>query len=239
MDLTSEIKGFCRNNGADLVGIADLEPLKKGLPVIPESLLDLFTYGVSIGIRLKDEIIEGISSCPTPEYAQHYRNVNMALDGLASLVVQWIAEKGFNAKAVPASQIVDETDLLGNISHKAVARIAGLGWQGKSLLIINPEFGPRFRLATVLTDMPLKADGPVENRCGECMECVNACPASAIRNAFTDSHYACREVAVDLEKCNSKLFEFKVMPGIGARICGVCIKVCPYGKQAPAHTNEP
>ncbi len=71
-----------------------------------------------------------------------------------------------------------------HISHKAVARMAGLGWQGKSLLLINPEYGPRVRLVTILTDMPLTPDGPVKNRCGACLECVQACPASAIKNAL-------------------------------------------------------
>ena len=49
-------------------------------------------------------------------------------------------------------------DLFGNISHKAVARTEGIGWQGKSLLIVSPQYGPRIRLATVLTDMPLEPD---------------------------------------------------------------------------------
>lgn len=230
MDLTPEIRSFCRESGADVAGIADLEPLKNRLPVMPEDLLAPFTNGVSIGVRLNDEVIDGISDFPTPEYAELYRSVNAVLDGIASRVAVWIAEKGFNAKAIPASQIIDEERLMGNISHKAVARLAGLGWQGKSLLIISPRFGPRFRLATVLTDTPLVSDHPLENRCGKCMECVDACPARAIKNASTDSHYSSRDVAVEMEKCNGKLHEFKAMPGIGVRVCGVCIKVCPYGR---------
>lgn len=140
-------------------------------------------------------------------------------------------DQGFQGMAIPASELVDENNLLGSISHKAVARMAGLGWQGKSLLLINLEYGPRVRLVTILTDMPLLPDRPIKNRCGACLECVQACPASAIKNASTDSYYPGRDVAIDLEKCHQKLIEFKALPGINTRICGVCIKACPIGKR--------
>jgi epoxyqueuosine reductase len=97
--------------------------------------------------------------------------------------------------------------------------------------LINPEYGPRVRLVTILTDMPLIPDGPVKNRCGACLECVQACPASAIKNASTDSFYASRDIAVDLKKCHQKLIEFRALPDINTRICGVCIKVCPFEKR--------
>jgi epoxyqueuosine reductase len=231
MDITLDLKTFARNIGADLTGVADLEPLRKGLPLFPENLLESYLYGISLGVRLQDEFISDIIDRPTPEYARHYREINATLDTISAQVVQWIIEKGFRGKAIPASAIMDEPNLLGHISHKAVARIAGLGWQGKSLLLINPDYGPRIRLVTILTDIPLTPDAPIKNRCGACLECVQACPASAIKNASTDSFYTSRDVAVDLGKCHNKLIEFKTLPGIGTRICGVCIKACPYGKK--------
>jgi epoxyqueuosine reductase len=231
MDITFDLKTFAGNLGVDLIGVADLEPLRKRLPLFPENLIESYYFGLSIGVRLQDEFIANIVDRPTPEYARHYREINATLDTISTQVVQWVTEKGFRGKAIPASELVDETNLLGSISHKAVARMAGLGWQGKSLLLINPEYGPRVRLVTVLTDMSLIPDQPIKNRCGNCLECVQACPASAIKNASTDSFYPNREVAVDLEKCHQKLIEFRAFPGINTRICGVCIKVCPFGKR--------
>jgi len=65
--------------------------------------------------------------------------------------------------------------------------MAGLGWQGKSLLIINPKYEPRVRYATFLTDLPLTPDEPIENKCGKCKQCIKACPVGAIKNlSFTD-----------------------------------------------------
>lgn len=232
MSMTSDIKTFCRANGADLVRIADLKSFKHDWIVLPQNLLEPYTSAISIAMHINDDIINSVSDGPTPEYAQHYRSVNASLDRITSRLVQYIVDKGFNAMAIPASHIVDENNLLGNISHKAVARMAGIGWQGKSLLIISPEYGPRIRLATVLTDMPLIADQPLKNRCGRCMECAKACPASAIKNVSTESHYESRDEAIHLDKCYAKLCEFKARPEVGALICGVCIKVCPFGKRS-------
>ena len=231
MDITSDLKIIGANLGADLIGVADLEPLRKGLPLLPGNLIESYFYGLSIGIHLQEDVIETIEDRPIPEYARHYRKINATLDTISAQIVRWIWEKGFQGMAVPASQIMDETNLLGSISHKAVARMAGLGWQGKSLLLITPEYGPRVRLVTVLTDMSLTPDRPIKNHCGKCLECVQACPASAIKNSSTNSFYETRDVALDLEKCHQKLIEFKNLPGIGTRICGVCIRVCPYGKK--------
>ncbi len=232
--MTSDIKSLCKSSGANLVGIADLEPFKHGWVVLPQNLLEPYTYAVSIAIHIDDNIINAISDSPTPEYAQLYKKVNASLDRITSQLVQFVVEKGFNATAIPASHIVDETNLLGSISHKAVARMAGIGWQGKNLLIISREYGPRIRLATVLTDMPLIADKPLKNRCGKCKKCAEACPASAIKNINTETHYESRDEAVYLDRCYRRLLKFKAKPEIAATICGVCIKACPFGRKSKA-----
>jgi epoxyqueuosine reductase QueG len=221
---------FLCTAGADLVGIADLAPLKQGLPVIPPDLLAPYHYAISIAVRLESGIIDVITDGPTQAYADHCRNLNVKLNDLTSRVTAWIMEQGYAAHAIPASQSVDEVRLLGNLSHKAVAITAGLGWQGKSLLLVTPQHGPRVRLATVLTDLPLEPGAPVRNRCGTCRECTNACPAGAIRNVSTDHHYERREDAIELAKCHAQLLAFKARPEIGYTFCGVCIAACPFGK---------
>lgn len=230
MDIKSELESFLREKGADLVGIADLEPLKSGLPTIPDDLLEPFTRAVSVAMVLDDGIIEDIIDRPTVEYAQHYREVNAALDALTAKAVRWINGRGYKAQAVPASEKLDKENLLGSVSHKAVARMAGLGWQGKSLLIVSSEHGPRIRLATVLTDVPLASDGPVENGCGECTACADACPVAAIKGVSTESHYPSREDAIYLKRCYHRALENREAPGIGALICCVCVKACPFGQ---------
>jgi epoxyqueuosine reductase QueG len=231
MEQTEELKVAAREAGADLVGVADLGPFKAEQCVLPANILERFTKAVSIAIHLADAIVDGIDRAPTPDYARHYREVNAALDTVTARLVKWINQRGFSAFGVPASQIVDNTNLLGSISHKAVARMAGIGWQGKSLLIVSPQYGPRIRLSTLLTDMPLSADTPLKNRCGTCAECTKACPASAIKNVGTNDRYESREDALCLGRCVEQTLRFKACPDIGAQVCGVCVKVCPFGKR--------
>ncbi|MGC2063701.1 MAG: 4Fe-4S double cluster binding domain-containing protein [Thermodesulfovibrionales bacterium] len=238
MDASAELKAFCKSSGADLAGIADLAPFQQGWPTLPADLLRSYTRAVSVAVRLSDDIMDAIGGHPTIEYADHYRKVNEILDNLTADIVAWIMNRGFRAEAVPASKIMDTENLLGGLSHKAVARMAGIGWQGKSLLIVSPEFGPRIRLATVLTDMPLTPDNPVKNRCGACTECTDACPAGAIRNATASGMYASREEALFFGRCVDKTLAFSKMPGISARICGVCVRACPHGKSRKAAEKE-
>jgi epoxyqueuosine reductase QueG len=176
--------------------------------------------------------MDAIADHPTTDYADHYRKVNAVLDGLTEAIAAWISRRGYRAEIVPASKIMDTEKLLGAVSHKAIARMAGMGWQGKSLLIISPEFGPRIRLATVLTDMPLSPDGPITNRCGACTECTNACPVGAIRNVSTKDRYHDREDALFFGQCAGRTYENSLLLGISARICGVCVRACPHGRRS-------
>jgi epoxyqueuosine reductase QueG len=110
-----------------------------------------------------------------------------------------------------------------------VAIQAGLGWQGKNLLLITARYGSRVRLVTVLTDAPLTAGIPVKNRCGSCMLCRDACPVQAIKGNNTQVHYENRNEALFFSRCVEKLTkDFANLPDIGAPICGICIKACPF-----------
>jgi len=199
--------------------------------MLPPHVLEPFTKAVSVAVHLDKAVVESIEGAPTPLYAQHYRAVNATLNRLTTQLVNWITAQGSSAYAIPASQIVDESNLLGSISHKAVARLAGIGWQGKSLLIVSPQYGPRIRLATILTDIPLSCDKPVKNRCGTWDECTKACPASAIKNIRTEDRYANREDALHFSRCVEQTRRFKARLGIEAQICGVCIRACPFGRR--------
>ncbi len=120
--------------------------------------------------------------------------------------------------------------------HKTVATRAGLGWIGKSALLVTCEYGSAIRLASVLTDAPLPVGTPTNHSlCGDCHACVDACPGRAIKGVswqvgmFRDELYdalACRETCL---KQSAKL-------GIQRTICGVCINACPWTRQHLART---
>jgi epoxyqueuosine reductase len=227
-----EVKQHALDCGADVVGIADLG-LLSGISTDPPDLLEGYTRGVSMAVRLADGVIDPIDDAPTPLYQQHYLRVNAFLDEIALCVARHLEAKGGRALPIPASQLLDKVSWQSYISHKAVAIAAGIGWQGKSLLVVNPEHGPRIRLVTVLTDLSLTPDKPVSNRCGKCSSCAKACPAQAIRNVSTTWHYSDRDEALFFERCVVKVTqEFPKLPFIDNPVCGVCIRACPWGKRA-------
>jgi len=231
---TKKIKDRILSLGADLVGIADVEPLKE-LKVDPPDLLDPFTRAVSIALKLPAATFEEISDRPTPIYKSTYLTANLMLDQIAFRTVMALQDDGHYSLPVPASQVLDEENWYAAISHKAVARMAGLGWQGKNLLLITPKYGARVRLVTVLTKAPLDVDGPVKNRCGECSACKDACPAQAIKGINTETHYKSRNKAMYFSRCRDKVVgEFAKIPEVGVPICGICIKVCPFGRKKRA-----
>jgi epoxyqueuosine reductase QueG len=121
------------------------------------------------------------------------------------------------ALPIPASQIIDWERQQAHLSHKKIGRLAGLGWIGRNNLLVNPEFGAQFRLVTVLTNMPLKPDKPLESDCGECRRCLSCCPAAAIKEKQED---------FDHKACFNKLKEFRRSGIVSQFICGVCVKAC-------------
>ncbi len=218
-----------RDWGADLAAVADTSRLA-GIETDPPDLLQGYPRAVSIAVRLADGIMDPVTERPTPLYARHYQNVNALLDHIVTRVTGLLQSWGGKALPIPASHILDEERFVASLSHKAVALHAGLGWQGKSLLLVTPQFGPRVRLVTVLTDLALPANAPMKNRCGKCTRCVDACPAGAIKNASTDLHFAARDEAVDIDACVRRTRENEQERHIPPYLCGVCVTACPWGR---------
>lgn len=226
----AELISTLKHWGASIVRITDTKRLK-GIETEPIDLLEGYTRAVSIAVCLSSDIMDHIVDQPTPLYSSHYSRVNQLLDDLAIRTTNWLQSSGFRAVPIPASQVLDNQKWTSFLSHKAVAIAAGIGWQGKSLLVINPTFGPRIRLVTVLTNAVLEPDEPLKNKCGNCTLCQDNCPAQAILGASTESHFAKRSEAIDLERCVHQVRDlFGTLPNVVPLICGVCIKACPWGK---------
>ncbi len=221
----SKLKEFALEWGASLFGVCDISKLKgKFLDLSPGVIKDL-DKGISLAVRLSDKIIDSIEDRPTKLYYYHYRQVNYFLDRVALGVTQFIQNRGWNGLPIPSSQTIDWEKQRGHLSHKEVAQQAGLGWIGRNNLLVNPDFGSRIRLVTVLTDFPLSCDKPIEDDCGDCRDCLGVCPARAIKERMED---------FDRLACYRKLDEFRKSCNIGHHICGVCVKACPGQKRGQA-----
>ncbi|MEO0077238.1 MAG: 4Fe-4S binding protein, partial [candidate division WOR-3 bacterium] len=104
-----------------------------------------------------------------------------------------------------------------HLSHKRIGVAAGLGWIGRNNLLVHPQYGSQFRLVTILTDMPLATDTPLNSDCQDCRKCIEVCPAQAIKERPED---------FDHMKCFEQLKEFQKKGYVGQYICGVCVKAC-------------
>ncbi|MFZ1221430.1 MAG: tRNA epoxyqueuosine(34) reductase QueG [Chthoniobacterales bacterium] len=121
----------------------------------------------------------------------------------------------------------------GPILERDHAAEAGIGWHGKSTMLIDPKLGTWFFLAEILTTLDLPADDPQPARCGSCRRCITACPTGAI----TEPH------RLDARRCISYLtielkgsIPLELRPLIGDRVygCDDCLDACPWNRFASA-----
>jgi epoxyqueuosine reductase len=216
--------------GASLVGFADLQG------VVP-SPFSRWPHAVSIAFALDSGVMASLRDGPTVEYYEEYKRVNLLLNEIAGRGADLISSLGYHAEPFTAT-IVDsslgdqyEKTLSVAFQHKTAATRAGLGWIGKSTLLVSPKYGPRVRLATVFTDMSLNVGTPITvGRCGECRACLEACPAGAIKGREWRVGLA-REELLDAYACRAKAKQL-LLERVGAEdsVCGVCLSACRIGK---------
>lgn len=212
-----ELRESVLNEGASLFGIADISEIKNSFMFNPGTLKGL-ERAISVGLALSGEILEEIIDRPSKLYFYHYRQANIFLDQLALKITTYLQKKNFMALPVPSSQIVDWEKQIGHLSHKRIGELAGLGWIGRNNLLVNKDLGSRFRLVTILTDMPLPANSTeAVDSCGDCRDCIAVCPAGAIKEKRKD---------FDFIRCFEKLKEFRSQGLVDQFVCGICVKAC-------------
>jgi epoxyqueuosine reductase QueG len=229
MALNDVLIDLVKDEGGDFFGVADLTRARDNILEQGGEEVASYPRAVSIGIRLLDSIIDQLPQGFDPgvavSYRHHYDITNLRLDILAAKVASMLQKEGYKAYPIPASQRFDDQRICAIFSHKLAANLAGLGWIGKSCLLITPEAGPRVRWVTVLTNAPLNPNqGMVKDSCGSCTECVDACPVQAFTGAPFREDEA-REVRYSAAKCEKYLNDLEEATGLST--CGLCIYVCP------------
>ena len=228
--LQRRLEALAYQNGADFFGVADLDPVHEFIVNQGGPMPGEFPRGVSMGMRISDTIVDTHS--PDEKhglslYWWHvYNVVTPMLDVLAQRVQQEIQGEGFKTLHVPGSMPYNRKTLKSLFPHKLAAHLSGLGWIGKSCLLVTPEFGPRVRFVTVLTDAPLKTGKPLDKKCGKCTRCIDACPVNALKGIeFRPEDPV--ETRFDTRKCEG----FR-----RTNPCGICVASCPFGR--PGNIKE-
>ena len=119
----------------------------------------------------------------------------------------------------------------GPILERDFAAEAGIGWHGKSTMLLDQKLGTWFFLGEILTTLDLSADAPQMARCGSCTRCMTACPTGAITAEHRlDARRCISYLTIELK--GSIPLEFRRL--IGDRIygCDTCLDVCPWNRFA-------
>jgi epoxyqueuosine reductase len=235
-DIDERIRSLALSLDADYFGVADLGSARDFIHAQGGERASRFPRGVVIGMALQDSLVDLLPG-RDKEGAILYRHssydvVNLALDQAALRIANMLRREGYSAFPVPASKRTDDEHIAGIFSQKLAAHLAGLGWIGKSCLLVTPDHGPRVRWVTVLTDAPLRPTGsPMEEQCGKCTACVEICP----QQAFTGRPFSAsepREARFDAAACDRYFRELEKEKGVA--VCGLCLWVCPHGRKTLA-----
>jgi len=224
------VKKVAKFAGADLVGVCQLDRRW-----IYSHLLDWFTrehkvleippeidYAIIFAVEMDYTLIKTTPTC-TGGAATGMGYSKMAFT--AGMIAEFIRNLGY--KAIPSGT--------GTALSIPMAIDAGLGELGRHGLLITYEFGPRVRLAKVLTDLPLQPDTPIEfgvtQFCEKCKKCAQHCPGHAIQyGERTDkplnisTNPGVLKWPIDAEKCLTSWAKT-------GSSCAVCIRVCPFNKE--------
>lgn len=206
--------GFSKWGIAEISG---LHPLSEGYPT-----------AVSIGLSYAIPF----ESYDEPAYLDLTVRVRGEFDRKFARVLEFLDETGVR-HVVPGVAPHDPANVVPVYPHKLSAARAGLGWIGKSTLLVTPEFGPRLRLATILLAEKLEADLPVtESGCGACDKCSVACPNDAIYDVLWQPDAGAKQ-PFSAANCG-KREEFVATLG-RKHACGHCLLVCPVGSSGNYH----
>ena len=258
MTLAAEIKEQARDLGFDLVGVASVEPsahmdlyrawiedgahgdmgylsredavarrgdLRGTLPSVQAAVVVGHTY--------YQEDPSGVPDDPARAVVARYsrgRDYHNVIEKRLLKLHRWIESR---AGGPVVGRVYVDT---GPILERELATRAGLGWFGKNTMLIDPKRGSYFFLGILLLDLELEADEPfVEDHCGTCRNCLDACPTGALLGRDADG-----APIMDARRCISYLtiehrgpIPVELRPLMGNRVygCDICQEVCPWNEK--------
>ena len=223
-EATLRVKGFARKLGADLVGVARLNPLwlysHRGMDGSRQgeewgqALEVLHEYVIVIATEMSFDMVQ-----TSPHSSTIIETAHNYAEGasISTRLAQFIANLGYSATA---EHFAYYHSLL-----VPMAVDAGLGELGRHGYLITKELGPRLRLAGVTTDLPLVPDKPVdigvEDFCSRCQKCADCCPSRSIPSGAPETVNGTLRWKLNAETCH----DFWAKMGTD---CNICMRICPF-----------
>ncbi len=218
----SWLRNLLGRAGANLIGFADLKQLNM-------RITDEFPFGICFVIRYDDVAVDDLPN--DNNWLKMSTQLGEKAKNIYDTAKGFISSQGYQWRTITSGIPSDDLPDLGEeIPQKTLATLSGLGWIGKSTLLITQEHGSRVRIGTLITDMPFSVDKPIiESSCGDCTACVDGCPVKAIKGASWASG-SLRSSLLDVKRYNQHLWSTRQTLG-RKQTCAICLKVCPKGKE--------
>lgn len=125
----------------------------------------------------------------------------------------------------------------GPTMDKVWAVKSGLGWLGKNACVINPKIGSWFFISVIITNMDIESSESINDKCGKCTSCIDACPTNAITDAYQlNSNKCISYITIENKDEIPDSFSGKMNNWIFG--CDICQEVCPWNKKNQRETDE-
>lgn len=169
-------------------------------------------------------------SAPRISKYAYGRDYHYVLKEKLKELVNFIRE---NIGEVEGRVFVDSAPVL----DRAWAKKSGLGWIGKNTNLINRTGGSFFFIAEIICDLELVADTPVEDFCGTCTKCIDACPTEAIIKPYVvDGSKCISYFTIELKEEIPVAYKEKMNNWVFG--CDICQDVCPWNRFAKPHREK-
>jgi epoxyqueuosine reductase len=184
--------------GVDIIKVIDISTLS-------EKENRGYNIAILIGIVLSSEYISRLSKENKVDYSE-FGEKEHRVGELAEWTADFIIAKGYKAFAQSDRNLThgffEEITKTTPLPHKKIAILSGLGWIGKSNLLVTKEYGSALCMCTVLTNAPLPTENKsiITPKCGECTVCRDICPTGVIHGATWKPDMN-RDLIVDVYHC--------------------------------------
>ena len=254
-ELADHIKSLAEETGFIACGIAEARYLKEYAPAFNKWLENGFQAQMDYMERNNEKrtdprkLVEGAKSAIsvlfnyTPEkelpkennyhisryaYGKDYHFV------MKKKLWELLEKIGAQAGKTQSRVFVDTAPVL----DRAWAELAGIGWIGKNSMLISPKHGSYVFIGEIITDLELEYDSPMNNLCGGCTRCLEACPTGAIiKDGVIDSnkcipYWTIEHRGEDMPEELQGQFEDNIFG------CDICQEVCPWNRFAKPTREE-